>query len=73
LPRARVERTPRGKRIIPRRRLRQQLLRAGAPHQNRFFGTATESDEDDAGVQSIGSDVTNVTPGNSFELIARAS
>jgi hypothetical protein len=36
-----------------------------------FFGTAKESDEGDAGVQSIGSAVVNVTPGDYFELIAR--
>jgi hypothetical protein len=36
-----------------------------------FFGTARESDEGDAGVQSIGSAVVDVTPGDYFELIAR--
>jgi hypothetical protein len=36
-----------------------------------FFGTAKESDLGDSGVQSIGSAVVNVTPGDYFELIAR--
>jgi hypothetical protein len=36
-----------------------------------FFGTAKESDEGDAGVQSIGSAVVDVTPGDYFQLIAR--
>ena len=36
-----------------------------------FFGTARESDEGDAGVQSIGTGVVNVTPGGYFELVAR--
>ena len=42
-------------------------------HQNgaAFFGTGRESDEGDAGVQSIGSAVVDVTPGHYFELIAR--
>ena len=41
-------------------------------HQNGglFFGTARESDAGDAGVQSIGSAVVDVTPGDYFELIA---
>jgi hypothetical protein len=36
-----------------------------------FFGTAKESDQGDAGVQSIGSAVVDVTPGDYFEPIAR--
>jgi hypothetical protein len=36
-----------------------------------FFGAAKESDEGDAGVQTIGSAVVDVTPGDHFELIAR--
>lgn len=36
-----------------------------------FFGAARESDEGDAGVQSIGSAVVEVTPSDYFELIAR--
>ena len=36
-----------------------------------FLGTAKESDHGDSGVQSIGTGVVNVTPGDSFELIAR--
>jgi hypothetical protein len=36
-----------------------------------FFGAARESDEGDAGVQSMGSAVFEVTPGDDFELIAR--
>jgi hypothetical protein len=36
-----------------------------------FFGMGSESNEGDAGVQSIGSAVVNVTPGDYFELIAR--
>ena len=36
-----------------------------------FFGSAKESDEGDAGVQSISSAVVDVTPGDYFELIAR--
>jgi hypothetical protein len=36
-----------------------------------FFGTAKESDEGDAGVQSIGTGVVDVTPGDYFELITR--
>jgi hypothetical protein len=36
-----------------------------------FFGTAKESDQGDAGVQSIGSAVVDVTPGDYFELVAR--
>jgi hypothetical protein len=36
-----------------------------------FFGTAKESDQGDAGVQSIGSAVVDVTPGDCFEFIAR--
>ena len=36
-----------------------------------FFGAAKESDEGDAGVQSIGSAVVDVTPGDYFELLAR--
>jgi len=36
-----------------------------------FFGAAKESDEGDAGVQSIGSAVVDVTPGDYFELVAR--
>ena len=39
----------------------------GAP----FFGGAKESDEGDAGIQSIGSAVVQVTPGDYFELIVR--
>jgi hypothetical protein len=38
-----------------------------------FFGTAEESDQGDAGVQSIGSAVVDVTAGDYFELIARQS
>jgi hypothetical protein len=51
---------------------------AGGPvpagtHQNGglLFGTAGESDEGDAGVQSIRSAVVVVTPGDYFEFIAR--
>ena len=42
-------------------------------HQNGglFFGMGRESDEGDAGVQSIGSAVVDVVPGDHFELIAR--
>jgi hypothetical protein len=36
-----------------------------------FFGTAKESDQGDAGVQSIGRGVVNVTPGDYLEFIAR--
>jgi hypothetical protein len=36
-----------------------------------FFGMGRESDEGDAGVQSIGSAVVDVTAGDYFELIAR--
>jgi hypothetical protein len=36
-----------------------------------FFGTAKESDAGDSGVQSIGTGVVAVTPGDYFELIAR--
>jgi hypothetical protein len=36
-----------------------------------FFGGAKESDEGDAGIQSIGSAVVQVTPGDYFELIVR--
>jgi hypothetical protein len=36
-----------------------------------FLGTAKESDNGDSGVQSIGSAVVDVTPGDHFELIAR--
>jgi hypothetical protein len=36
-----------------------------------FFGTAKESDLGDGGVQSIGSAVVDVTPGDYFQLIAR--
>jgi hypothetical protein len=36
-----------------------------------FCGTAKESDQGDAGVQSIGTGVVDVTPGDYFELIAR--
>jgi hypothetical protein len=36
-----------------------------------FFGTAKESDEGDAGVQSIGCAVVDVTPSDYFELVAR--
>ena len=36
-----------------------------------FFGMGRESDEGDAGVQSIGSAVVDVTLGDYFELIAR--
>jgi hypothetical protein len=36
-----------------------------------FFGTAKESDNGDSGVQSIGSAVGDVTPGDYFQLIAR--
>jgi hypothetical protein len=36
-----------------------------------FFGTAKESDQGDAGVQSIGSAVVDVTPGDYFEFVAR--
>jgi hypothetical protein len=36
-----------------------------------FFGTAEESDAGDSGVQSIGTSVVNVTPGDYLELIAR--
>jgi hypothetical protein len=41
-------------------------------HQNGglLFGMARESDEGDAGVQSIGSAVVDVTPGDYFELLA---
>ena len=41
-------------------------------HQNGgpFFGMAKESDEGDVGVQSIGSAVVEVTPGDYFEFIA---
>jgi hypothetical protein len=35
-----------------------------------FFGTAKESDEGDAGVQSIGSAVVDVALGDYFEFIA---
>jgi hypothetical protein len=38
-----------------------------------FFGTAKESDQGDAGVQSIGSAVVDVTPGDYLELVARQS
>jgi hypothetical protein len=40
-------------------------------HQNGglFFGTGRESNEGDAGVQSIGSAVVDVTPGDHFEVI----
>ena len=38
-----------------------------------FFGMARESDEGDAGVQSIGTGVVDVTPGDYFEFIARQS
>jgi len=42
-------------------------------HQNGapFFGMGRESDEGDAGVQSIGSAVIDVSPGDYFELLAR--
>jgi hypothetical protein len=36
-----------------------------------FFGAAKESDLGDSGVQSIGTAVVDVTPGDYFELIAR--
>jgi hypothetical protein len=36
-----------------------------------FYGMGRESDEGDAGVQSIGSAAVNVSPGDYFELIAR--
>jgi hypothetical protein len=36
-----------------------------------FFGTARESDQGDAGVQSIGCAVVDVAPSDHFELIAR--
>ena len=36
-----------------------------------FFGTAKESDQGGSGVQSIGTGVVNVTPGEYFELIFR--
>jgi hypothetical protein len=36
-----------------------------------FFGAAKESDEGDSGVQSIGSVVVGVTPGDYFEFITR--
>jgi hypothetical protein len=35
-----------------------------------FFGTAKENDLGDSGVQSIGTAVVNVAPGDYFELIA---
>jgi hypothetical protein len=42
-------------------------------HRNEalFFGTAKESDQGDGGVQSLGTGVVDVTPGDYFELIAR--
>jgi hypothetical protein len=36
-----------------------------------FFGTAKESDLGDSGVQSIGTAVVHVTPGDHFELVCR--
>ena len=76
LPQVGVERTPREADNSRTPALRRHLLRAGAhlaasePVPRYRHG----GDEDEAGVQSIGgSDVASVTPGNSFELIARAS
>jgi NAD-dependent dihydropyrimidine dehydrogenase PreA subunit len=49
------------------------LLRAplDTPERPCILRRSRESDEGDAGVQSIGSGVVEVTPGDYFELIAR--
>jgi hypothetical protein len=56
-----------GKQSLKRSRPR----RAGHQNGGPFFGRGRESDEGDAGVQSIGSAVVDVAPGDYFELVAR--
>ena len=48
-----------------------RTLTSAAQERRLLFGTSGEGDEDDAGVQSIGSAVIDVAGGDYFELIAR--
>jgi hypothetical protein len=50
---------------------RKAHLAVTADNRSLFFGMAKESDEGDAGVQSIGGAIVDVTPGDYVELVAR--